>query len=340
MWWLAVDYRIWLTPALASFLLLFFLPRRQQIKGDRRIRMARAIFLIVLRGSCLFAIGAFLFTISASGPNEQQIAPSRLADREALPEMSTLKVLTLNLAHGRANGFHQAMQSKTAIRGNLRSVAAMLQRERPTIVALQEADGPSVWSGGFDHVGYVAEAASFDFFARAEHVRAWRLSYGTAMLSQAEIKHAESFTFDPLPPLMPKGFLVTRIAWPGKPGVQVDVVSVHLDFSLAANRRRQVRKMVGELAPRPRPLVVMGDFNCDFTTRRSALAELAKGLQLRAYEKNSSQMATFALTGKRIDWVLISPELEFASHETLDDELSDHQAVMAELRLADNTHGG
>lgn len=335
MWWLAIDYRIWIVPVLLAFVLLFFLPRRQRIRHDRPARIARIVFLLVLRTFCLFAISAFVFTISAGGPDEQQVTPQVLTVRPAPREMPTLKVLTLNLAHGRANGFHQAMQSKSAIRQNLLNVAAMLRREAPTIVALQEADGPSVWSGSFDHVGYLAAEASFESFARAEHVRAWRMSYGTAMLSQLELEHAESHTFDPLPPLMPKGFLVTTINWPGK-NVQVDVVSVHLDFSLTANRRRQVRQMITELSPRKRPLVIMGDFNCDFGGRRSPLLDLMAGLQLKVYDQQATNMPTFDLTGKRIDWVLISPELEFVNYATLNDELSDHRAVMAELRLADD----
>lgn len=346
MWWLAVDYQIWIVPACLALLLVFFLPRRQRNPGWRE-RIAHRLFLVVLRSICLFAIVALLFTAFAAGVSQQTVSPhvrknsvtrSRQAsDFGTQRETSTLKVLTLNLAHGRANGFHQAMQSKEAIRQNLRRIAAMLEREKPIIVALQEADGPSLWSGGFDHVSYLAEKASFDSFARAEHVRAWRMSYGTAMLSQAEILLAESFTFDPMPPLMPKGFLTTRIAWPGKPDLQVDVVSVHLDFSLSANRRRQVRRMIAELDPRGRPLIVMGDFNCDFMARRSALSELAEALDLQAYEQDSTQMATFALTRKRIDWILISRDLAFVSHQTLPDELSDHFAVTAELRLVTGT---
>lgn len=332
-WGLAVDYRYWIVPVMLALVLLFFLPRRQKSQGNWGFRLGRWGYLLVLRGTCALAFIAFPFTILVTAPPDVPVMPCVLQEPAVPAEVPTLKVLTLNLAHGRANGFHQAMQSKAAIEQNLANVAAMLLREEPTVVALQEADGPCVWSGSFDHVGYLARHAEFASFARAEHVRAWRMSYGTAMLSQLELAHAESHTFDPLPPLMPKGFLVTTVTWPGRPDVQVDVVSVHLDFSLSANRRRQVRQMVQQLTPRKRPLVIMGDFNCDFNGRRSPLDDLTRELQLHAYHREATDMATFSLTGKRIDWVFISPELEFASYKTLSDELSDHRAVLAELRL-------
>ncbi len=344
MWWKAVDYRIWLAPALLCVVMLFFLPGPGKQKGKFAAKVSRAIFVWTTRGFSQFAAVAFIFTIFASGAKDDAITQQRPSaahnspPANEMPDRTTLKVLTLNLAHGRANGFHQAMQSEVTIRQNLSNVAEMLRRESPTVVALQEADGPSVWSGGFDHVAFLAEQAAFPSFARAEHVRAWRLSYGTAMLSQPELDRAESHPFDPLPPLMPKGYLLTTISWPGTDGqdsgIQIDVVSVHLDFSLSANRKRQAQQMIAELMPRSRPLIVMGDFNCDLSGRRSALVELIDGLNLKVFQPESSDLSTFALTGKRIDWILISPELEFASYTTLEDELSDHKAVLAELRLA------
>jgi endonuclease/exonuclease/phosphatase family metal-dependent hydrolase len=35
----------------------------------------------------------------------------------------------------------------------------------------------------------------------------------------------------------------------------------------------------------------------------------------------------------RLDWILISEELDFAAYETLPDRLSDHLAVVADLRV-------
>ena len=64
----------------------------------------------------------------------------------------TLRVMTLNLAHGRGEAFHQLFQKSTTIIQNLDEISAMLKREQADVVALQEADAPSFWSGNFHHV--------------------------------------------------------------------------------------------------------------------------------------------------------------------------------------------
>ena len=47
-------------------------------------------------------------------------------------------------------------------------------------------------------------------------------------------------------------------------------------------------------------------------------------------------MTTFPGSGERLDWILISPELEFVSYTHLDDTLSDHLGVVAQLRLTED----
>ncbi|MGH7338345.1 MAG: endonuclease/exonuclease/phosphatase family protein, partial [Myxococcota bacterium] len=61
-----------------------------------------------------------------------------------------LRLLTLNVAHARRQARHQALLAEPALRRNLQAIAQVLRREAADVVALQEADGPSAWSGGFD----------------------------------------------------------------------------------------------------------------------------------------------------------------------------------------------
>ena len=63
-----------------------------------------------------------------------------------------LRLLTLNVAHGRKLATHQALLSPMTVRRNLEEIASLLRESRADVVALQEADGPSAWSGNFDHV--------------------------------------------------------------------------------------------------------------------------------------------------------------------------------------------
>jgi endonuclease/exonuclease/phosphatase family metal-dependent hydrolase len=79
--------------------------------------------------------------------------------------------------------------------------------------------------------------------------------------------------------------------------------------------------------------VVLGDFNCEWSERRRCLALLERELKLRPAEATGN--ATFPSWRPlvRLDWILISEELDFAAYETLPDRLSDHLAVVADLRL-------
>ena len=242
---------------------------------------------------------------------------------------STITVMTLNVAHGRKDGVHQALQKRAAIKANLKKIAKVLLREGPDVVALQEADGSSLWSGRFDHVQYLADRCQMSDCCRGEHVKGLKLSYGTALLSRMPLGDCRSVTFAPSPPTFSKGFVLGTIAWPGRPEVNVDVVSVHLDFSRKSVRREQINRMIAELSPRENPLIVTGDFNCKWDGKEKTLKTLAKRLDLVAYKPKAKGMGTFPRSEKRLDWILVSSELEFVRYETIEDTLSDHRGVVA-----------
>ena len=250
-----------------------------------------------------------------------------------VPGDEVLKVITLNIAHGRGEAFHQLLQNGAETRTNLDAIATLLKEQRPDIAALQEADGPSYWSGKIDHVEYLATQGSFAQYVRANHVDGYGLFYGTAFVSNLEMKHPEAITFEPELSMVPKGFVVATVTWPGEPCVELDVVSVHLDFSSELIRRKQAMALVDILRARDRPMVVMGDFNTRWDKDNSALHLIARELGLSPYKPEQTGLETFARLDHRLDWVLISPGFTFHSYEVIDDKVSDHRAVVAELAL-------
>ena len=241
-----------------------------------------------------------------------------------------LRVLSLNVAHGRADVVHQLFQRPGHRERTLSRIAALFEREQPDIVAMQEVDGPSFWSGRFCHVELLARRAGFEFSAHGRHVERTWLRYGTGLLSRLELHDTRVHTFARSLPTPTKGFTLATVR---VNGVEIDVVSTHLDFLRAKVRARQVAEMVDVLGRRPRPRVVMGDFNAGWHDRRSAVRELAEALELVAYAPDE-RTRTFKTLPVRIDWILTSPQLEFARHEVLRDVVSDHLPVVADLRLA------
>ena len=160
---------------------------------------------------------------------------------------STLRVISLNMAHGRKDSFSQIFESEADIRRNLAKIAEFLKRENADLVALQEADSASWWSGNFNHVEWLAGEAGYTWFTHAHHVDNSFGTYGTAVLSRFPIVRGYQVDFNPTPPTTGKGFTLAEIEWTprGANGKKliIDVVSVHLDFSRRSKRIDQVKDM-------------------------------------------------------------------------------------------------
>lgn len=292
----------------------------------RIIKVAKILGMVLVT---LFA-GAWLVTAATRGVREATPAVAAINPPGVLGEGDPLRVMTINLAHGRANGFHQALRRTRTIKKNLDAVAFVIRRERPDVVAVQEADGPCVWSGRFNHVAYVAEKAELATHLRGEHVSGLQLSYGTGLMGRVPFTDPLSRTFAPSPPTFSKGFVVATVAHPRVPG-GIDVVSVHLDFARTAVRERQIDTLVKAIEARGRPTVIMGDLNTEYAPD-GPIGRLAKALDLTVHAPGEGEI-TFKFTGKRLDWVLIPKGWRFIEHRVLPDVISDHQPVFVEIGI-------
>ena len=244
-----------------------------------------------------------------------------------------LKIVTLNIAHGRGEGFHQLLQRPAITRTNLDTIAALLKNTGADVIALQEADGPSFWSGNFDHVGYIADKATLRESVHGVHANRMGLSYGTALMTNLGLSNPKAVTFDPAVTPVPKGFVISTINWPGNPSIEVDVVSIHLDFASKSIRQKQAMELIATVKDRKRPVVIMGDFNAEWH-EDSIVQRISRALSLSAYNPGESGLETFPTLGKRLDWILVSPGIEFRSYQVIPETVSDHLGVVAELEWA------
>ena len=80
------------------------------------------------------------------------------------------------------------------------------------------------------------------------------------------------------------------------------------------------------------------DFNTRWDKEDSALHLIARELGLSPYKPEQTGLETFAPSGRRLDWILISPEFRFHSYKVINDSVSDHRAVVAELLLNREGH--
>ena len=280
----------------------------------------RSFFYIQLLLITLLA-GCSLFQESLSLEQRTKVLTVQQIPNVELTQetQQTLKVISLNLAHGRKLSFNQLFVDDEAFRRNLLDIAEFLKKENADIVALQEADQASSWSGDFNHVEFLAEAAGYPWFVSAVHVDNSFGTYGTAILSKVPIENALGFTFAPTPPTTSKGYSLIQIAW-GTDNVSddtqqnllIDIVSVHLDFSRKSKRDAQLDELALTLVKRDNAAIILGDFNSEWLSEENVIQKFAEHGRYRAYQPEVDAFHSYS--DKRLDWALISNELEFTDY--------------------------
>lgn len=264
--------------------------------------------------------------------------PPAEAQVPSKPE-NVLRLFTLNVAHARRQVATKPFVRRRTARRNLKDIAHTVLQVQPDIVALQEADGPSAWSGNFDHVATLAELAKLEAHYRGNHnpfgVGRFRLASGTALLARQPLLEPMSHRFG-VSWRDTKGFVAATVVVPEWNDTEVDVVSVHLDFLTPSMRRKQIQQMAEILAPRKRPLVVLGDLNCCWHHEPLSMELLTRSLALGSYQPEmlAPTYPTYS-PRRRLDWILVSPQLEYRGYHTVHAPLSDHLVLVADLAMRD-----
>ena len=91
-----------------------------------------------------------------------------------------------------------------------------------------------------------------------------------------------------------------------------------------------IEELVDDLSKLPTPLIIMGDFNADWSSDDSPVRQLANAIGLRAFRPTTQEFSTYKDI-KRLDWILISDELKFIDYAVLPNIVSDHLAVVAKI---------
>lgn len=252
-------------------------------------------------------------------------------------EQERLRVATLNIAHGRRDSRNQMLLSGETIEDNLLRIADLFRRSNADVIALQEADAESIWSGQFNHVALLADRSGFPCYVHGLHANSRLYDYGTALISRHAFAAHSVHHFQPSWPTTTKGFVVASVPWNPAGALAspyyLKLVSVHLDFSRRAVRRSQIDELVQALSGLNGPLIVMGDFNSDWSREDSSVRLLAQRLDLHAWAPEAPGMETYARGEARLDWILLSRELRFDRHAVYSDVVSDHLAVVADVSL-------
>jgi len=274
--------------------------------------------------------GLFVPHAGAECPDEPEVVKSEF-----------LRVVTLNMAHGRKDARNQMFLKEQTIRDNIVELGGLLDKADADMIALQEADAESRWSGKFNHVEFLSDKTMYKCSFQGLHASNRFYDFGTALLSKHPFQGNFAHTFEPSWPTTTKGFTLAALDW--NPGgaldepLRVKFVSVHLDFSRRSVRRSQIDEMTRMLSAIEGPMVLMGDFNTDWQTEDSSLKYLAENLGLAVFKPHADGLSTYGDKGARLDWILVSPEFEFSRYGVYPEVVSDHYAVAADLVLRDRS---
>jgi endonuclease/exonuclease/phosphatase family metal-dependent hydrolase len=299
----------------------------------RRRGLLKASSLLVLSMAALALSPWLLFAPPSGVPQVMRVSGVGFTSLTA----NSFRVATVNAAHGRGRGFHQALLAKEQQHSNLVGIGLALREAGVRAVALQEIDENAWWSGRVDQAGLIAEHAGLNSYIHGPQVATLGLRYGTALAVAGELSDTSSRSFRSGPLAPGKGFSVARWRpWGGADERTVTLVSLHLHFLPGARHREQTDALIADLNDLPRPLIVCGDFNASWKGGRGAPARVAAALGLVAWKHDapSDDDAYRTHRSRRIDWILASPSLRWLDARTLDPRLSDHRFPVAEFEWA------
>ncbi len=259
-----------------------------------------------------------------------------------------MRLLTLNIAHGRGLSLYQGFHSRKNIHRNLDRISHLLRRLRPDIVALQEVDERSHWNKHVNLLDEIKQGASYSHgFLGIHNRRSGRkqLAYGNAILSHHPIHSSESIPFG-MKNLGEKGYIFAEVEF-GED--VVSLVNLHLDFKSRRIRTEQVEQIIDYLDARSRqkngsrPIapIICGDFNTSSKRQRDAVQHLLDHVrrhtsyQIYPRKKAPTFPAHFPKWG--LDFVLVPTAYEVTSCRVIRSYVSDHRPVLLQLRKRKRT---
>jgi endonuclease/exonuclease/phosphatase family metal-dependent hydrolase len=197
---------------------------------------------------------------------------------------------------------------------NLARIASMLRDF--DLVGLQEVDAGSLRSGFVDQIEYLAQQAQFPFWHKQINRNFGHLAqHSNGLLTRLRPARVIDHR---LPGGLPgRGAVVAE--FPTSDGQSLAVCIVHLALGWRA-RKRQLDYLIHMIEREPY-LVLMGDFNCDCSSR--SLRSMVSGHSLQGLD---CELKTFPSWRPRrnLDHILLSRPLEVLDACVLDYALSDH----------------
>lgn len=257
--------------------------------------------------------------------------------------MQRLRLVTFNIAHARGLSPFQGLHGRIRFERNLRKIARLFHELKPDIVALQEIDENSRWSGSFDHLDYLRVHADFSHAVIGVNNRrtgGYQLNYGNAILSRHPIVTWENVTFGERR-VGEKGFLFAEVDIGGR---LLPIVNLHLHYRSRMHRFRQIEKLMEYVNVRREsrhahwaaPPILCGDLN-NPSHRLDATASLFSYFSLHGHYTmhplHGARTYPSPWPRRSLDFIFLPPPCHANSSKVVPCMLSDHRPVMVEFTL-------
>jgi len=193
-------------------------------------------------------------------------------------------------------------------------------------VGLQEVDGGSFRSSFINQTGYLAVKAGFNFWFSEPNRNVGQLAkHSNGLLSRylpSACRHVK------LPGLPGRGALVSEFDYGQE---TLAIIVVHL--ALGGQSQKQQFDYLLHLSREYPYCIIMGDFN------KEPDSKLVDDLLLEGgWKESSQQVPTFPSwrPKRKIDYILVSENLQVRSSSVVDYPLSDHLPIALEVQLPDS----
>lgn len=255
--------------------------------------------------------------------------------------MTSIRLLTFNIAHGRGLSLYQGFHSRSGIERNLNRIAELFREQAPDIAALQEVDVRSHWNCRINLLAHIKKAAGYSHAQEAIHTTragSKELAYGTGILSRFPITRSSVHPFGSRK-LGEKGYQFAEIHING---LLIPLVNLHLDYRSRKRRIIQVEQLIAWLAENRSACtlpIICGDFNSTSKAETDAVQHLYTAVStFDRYSLHPTNAATFPAQFplRSLDFILLPSRFHMQSCSVVKCYLSDHRPVLIEFNAGPN----
>lgn len=236
------------------------------------------------------------------------------------PKQPSLRIFSYNIRHG------QGMDGKI----DLKRISAVIAKEKPDIVALQEVDVNCIRTGYRDLAKELGTLLDMEVrFGKAISLQGGE--YGNAVLSSLPIIETihHAFPRNGNKDIESRCALEVKVQANGR-GEPISFISIHIENSFESVRVQQIQSLLNALRNTSQPVILAGDFNGEKT---DASLKLFEEPEWKILDKDGKKTFPADQPTIEIDFFILRGFSDASiQHQVIDERMaSDHRPIAAVL---------